>query len=117
MLQLISVDSRDFTQPKLSLWLSDLQGIKALSLVFAFPALNRCVRIIKVMQVGHFKNLTLLYPSGAIGHQAWYRFSHYGWKLLCKIIFFIKRIAVPKCGAILKFLKYLWQDGISIIFQ
>ena len=44
---------------------------KQKALVFAFPAPNRGVRIVKVTKVGHFENLTLLYPSGAIGHQAW----------------------------------------------
>ncbi len=44
---------------------------KQKTLVFAFPALNRCVRIVKVTKVDHFENLTLLYHSGAIGHQAW----------------------------------------------
>ncbi len=35
-----------------------------------FPAWNVHVRIAKVMQVGHFENLGLLFPFIAIGHQA-----------------------------------------------
>ncbi len=44
--------------------------MKQKALVFTLPDLNRHVNIFKVTQVGHFENLTLLYPSGAIGHQA-----------------------------------------------
>ncbi len=63
MLQLISVDSRHFTQPQLSLQWSDLHEIKML--VLTFPGLIRHVTFAKVaplVHVGKLENLSAFIP-------------------------------------------------------
>ena len=61
MLQLISVDSRHFTRPELSLGWSDLHEIKSDKICIS-------VGTVKVTQVGHFDILTLAFPFITIAH-------------------------------------------------
>ncbi len=68
MLQLICCDSSQLTQPERSLGWSGLHEIKMLAL--AFPAKSTCMQILKVAQVGHCNNMTLLYNSIRIGNMA-----------------------------------------------
>ncbi len=67
MLQLISVDSRHFALPELSLGWSDLHKIKSKKILH-LRLRKKHVRMVKVTQVGHFDILASAFPFITIGH-------------------------------------------------